>query len=129
MPRSWWVFSLTVGNEWIESRISRVVLYLCRQGRNQWTVSGLDATGPTGALLTQKNNEQPVIALTCGDVQSLLSEDGQVIEGRFSSERVNGRYDIIVQDGAYVDVSGDGPIIPTDQLGPAVSVVPEEYFA
>jgi hypothetical protein len=129
MSTSRWVFSLTIGDESIESRISRVVAYLCRQGTKQWTVSGLDATGRTGALLTRKNNEQPGISLSCAELQTLLAEDGQIIEGRFSSGQRHGRYDILVQDGAYVDVSGDGPAVPEEHLGPAVSIVPEEYFA
>jgi hypothetical protein len=82
-----------------------------------WFVSGLEATGKYGVMLSDENFNSEKVQITFTDVYQLLTEDGQVIEMQLEACCMNKSIFVIIQDGCYVNVVNNGISFDKDKLG------------
>lgn len=113
-----WVKTLVIqNNESLEKRLVAILEYINKKYKPaDCYISSVDATGPKGNELTKRTNEIPEIHIRIEDLIQVANEDGQILELDLVV-KANNCFEINVQDGAFIDVLGDGDEIPGSVLG------------
>jgi hypothetical protein len=113
-----WVKTLVIqDNEVLEKRLLSILEYINKKYKSaECYISSVDATGPKGNELAKRTNKSPEIQIRLEDLIDVANEDGQIFELDLVV-KTNNSFEINVQDGAFIDVLGDGDEIPDSVLG------------
>jgi hypothetical protein len=113
-----WVINLIIyENEILEKRLERITTYIFEQEEgSDCYLADINATGPIGNQLTHRWNQEHGFKIDRNALMNAITEDGQIIELNILVNRVR-KFKIIVRDGFYVDIIGEGELIPQDITG------------
>lgn len=115
-----WAIQLKIKqSERNEKRINEIVNTLHSSLSDlSWFVTGLEATGEFGKVLSDRNYSIKRMNIVFEELDHLLNEDGQIIEMHLDCQSPNhGDIFIVVQDGFYISIINFGVSIDKDQFG------------
>jgi hypothetical protein len=114
-----WAIELTISDQdTIEQRLQPILGYISSTNKiMNIQMKDIDATGKIGDLLTKKLNlKQGPLTVEANDLNSLITEEGQIFELDLLLKS-DSDYRIIIRSCGSIDILGNGKLLPAEIIG------------